>query len=629
MCGIVGAYDFRQSADDLHERVRIATAQLVHRGPDDGDVTTVCPATASGAAVVFGHRRLAIIDLSPAGHQPMRYAGTGDWITYNGEIYNYLELRRELFARGHAFRSQCDTEVILAAYAEWGVGCLRRLRGIFAFGIWDHRRGLLLLARDHMGVKPLYYHQAEHGLWFGSETRSLLASEVIPRTLDGNAVVSYLKYGSVQEPLTLIQGVRSLSAGNYLLVNPRGHASVRQFWGAHECLAGVASPATSEDILAELAAAVDSQMVADVPIGVFLSSGIDSTTIAMLASTAQRGDVRTFCVGFEDEARDERAGARAIAEEIGCRHTDLFLEGSQVRRELPEVLRRSDLPSSDGLNTYYISKAVREAGIKVALTGLGGDELFAGYDGFRKPLLMQRWARRFRLAPRWLRVVLGELVAQCVPVGMAPGGALVQMLVEPEQDAYFASRVVFAQTHINRMLHADLPRPGSEWQQRELELFRHVRNADPVARVSYLEFHTYMLSTLLRDADQMSMCHGLELRVPLIDPILLERVLPLAAEVKLRDGRPKALLVQAVRRRIDWNRHQRPKRGFELPVERWVRGELRDLVEPVFQTNGSGIWKRGTLPRLWRGFASGTISWPRLWTVFMLETWLRQHRITP
>jgi asparagine synthase (glutamine-hydrolysing) len=339
----------------------------IHRGPDDSGCDSVAEES-ERHAVVFGHRRLAIVDLSAAGHQPMQDSESGHWITFNGEIYNFRELRQELEGRGHLFRSHSDTEVILKAYAEWGVGCWRRLRGIFAFGLWDARARELHLVRDHLGVKPLYYAQAEKGLIFASEVRAILGSGGIERRLSLEGLSSYLKYGSVQEPVTLIAGVESLTPGHFLTVETGGRSAVRAFWRVSECLErNNESAPTVKDVRAVLEDSVRRQMMADVPVGVFLSGGVDSTAIAALALNAQTGPVRTFCIGSDDPQVDESSEAARTAQILGSEHSNLVLEGGVVRQKLDVALSSYDQPSYDGINTYFVSMLVRQAGIKVAI----------------------------------------------------------------------------------------------------------------------------------------------------------------------------------------------------------------------------------------------------------------------
>ena len=496
MCGITGLWSLRLAYADLHSGVRAMTDAVRHRGPDDSGIETVSRLDAGEREprVVFGHRRLSILDLSAAGHQPMRDPETGNWITYNGEIYNFVELRAELEGRGHRFRTRCDTEVILKAYSQWGVGCWRRLRGIFAFGLWDAHYQELYLVRDHLGVKPLYHAKTAQGLAFASEVRAVLSSGWVERRLSQDALRSFLKYGSVQEPCTLVRGVESVPPGHYLTCAPNGVVTPRPFWQVAEgVVRNLARPPTVEDVRGELDASVRRQMVSDVPVGIFLSAGIDSTALAALAARAQPGGVRTFCIGSEEKGFDESREAARTAELLGCQHTTLVLEGKLVHQSLEHALASYDQPSSDGINTYFISLLVRQAGIKVALSGLGGDELFVGYSGFRKGLMTEKVGRVLRLLPHDVRCGIGAGIGRFSRPGSAMFGAFSEMLQPGLPAAYFASRTLFSQRHIDRLLAPTVRsanRSLSPWEQREILLAREAEFLAPVDRVSFFELQS-------------------------------------------------------------------------------------------------------------------------------------------
>ena len=606
------------------------TDRVSHRGPDGSGIEIVAR-NQNGPLVVFGHRRLAIIDLSPSGHQPMPDATSGNWITFNGEIYNYRELRAELAGRGHGFNSQSDTEVILRAYAEWGVGCWRRLRGIFAFGLWDARYRELHLVRDHLGVKPVYYAAGPHGLAFASEVRAILASQFVDRRISGDGLRSFLKYGSVQEPCTMVDGVLSLAAGHYLTCKENGSTTLRHYWSLQECMfRNWTRPPAAEEVRAQLEASVRSQLVADVPVGVFLSAGVDSTAVAALAARAQPGAIHTFCIGTEDPDSDESAEAAQSAALLGCHHTNLPLEGRVVREKLHEALACYDQPSADGINTYFISMLVRQAGMKVALSGLGGDEVFVGYSGFRKGLAVDRIGRTLNWLPREIRQVVGRLASAASPPGNASLGALGELLEPGLAAPYFASRVTFNRTHIDELLNSRYSKGHSltAWELRERNLARTAEHFTAVDRVSFLEMETYMLSTLLRDSDQMSMAHGLELRVPLIDPLVVEHVLPIGLQEKAPDGATKRLLTDALADILPPGVAQRRKRGFVLPFQDWLATDLKDEVGACFNSDQPrGPWNRQVFRKVWADFRCGRVAWSRVLTLFVLERWLERNRV--
>jgi len=638
MCGIVGIWTSRLDREEARRQVVAMTDRARHRGPDDQglDVVSDAPAALSGGGagplVVFGHRRLSIVDLSKAGHQPMHDPVTGNWITYNGEIYNFPELRMELEGKGHRFLSHCDTEVILKGYAEWGIGCWRRLRGIFAFGLWDFRNRELHLVRDHLGVKPLYYANTTLGVCFASEVRSLLASRWCEQRLNVDALRSYLKYGSVQEPCTLVEGIVSLTAGHYLTCDSTGMVTVRHFWSVAECIVrNWERQPVADDVFALLEDSVRRQMVADVPVGVFLSGGLDSTAIAALAARAQPGNVRTFCIGSDERQFDESNEAARTAELLGCQHQTLILEGRMVSDGLSDAIDCYDQPSYDGINTYFISRLVRQQGIKVALSGLGGDELFIGYDGFRKSRALERIGRYERLSPHGARRMVFDLFGNRSPPGGAFAGAISEIFSDDLASPYFASRILFSRAHMRRLM-AGVSHSASgqsAWERRECRLAQQAMGMADIDRISFLELQSYMLSTLLRDSDQMSMAHGLELRVPLIDPIVVEHLMAINTKEKTSLGVNKQLLQMALANLVPREVATRKKHGFTLPFERWLLCDLEAQIGACFQSKSlRGPWEEKAFRDVWANFKVGRVAWSRVLTLFILERWLEKNGVT-
>jgi asparagine synthase (glutamine-hydrolysing) len=597
-----------------------------HRGPDD-EGSLIIPVR--NLWLGFGHRRLAIIDLSAAGHQPMNDAETGNWVTFNGEIYNFRELRCELQNRGHLFRTGTDTEVILKAYAEWGAESVRRFRGIFAFAIRDAARQSLFLARDHLGVKPLYYWQKDGTFLFASEVRALLATRLAETKLDYDGLRSYLAYGSVQEPFTMVQGIRSLEAGHFMTWEA-GTVSAERYWNLPQPDPGSNSNVSKElyeEAAHRLFDAVDSQLISDVPLGAFLSGGIDSTAIAALMMKSNKGKVRTFSIVFNEGAFDERQWSRLAAREIGTEHTELELTGEFVRRDLSNALASFDQPSVDGLNTYYVSKAVREAGLTVALSGVGGDELFGGYGGFRKPLNMERWHSAMQMVPLFARSMLSHALSAW---GHGELTRRVADILVTARHPYLQSRRLFSNQRSIRLLSPDIPIAGS-WEE---EAFGRVEAEvgcyDPVNRVSAFELQTYMRSTLLRDTDQMSMAHALEVRVPLIDPLLVEFCFAVGGKHKIEGTQPKPLLTRSLGKMLPSDCVHRPKRGFELPFQLWLSGALEGEMQAAL-TGGCAAdcrpFEPPELARLWGQYKSGGVNWSRVWAIFVLLRWMRQNRV--
>jgi asparagine synthase (glutamine-hydrolysing) len=443
---------------------------------------------------------------------------------------------------------------------------------------------------------------------------------------------SFLKYGSLQEPSTLVQGVESLPAGHYLTLPASGEPVVRHYWAVSECVTrNWEQPPQAAEVRHYLEESVRCQLISDVPLGVFLSGGVDSTVIAALAARAQPGGIRTFCIGVKDAEFDESAEAALTAEFLGCQHTSLILEGKQMRESLGAALRSYDQPSYDGINTYFISMLVRQTGIKVALSGLGGDELFIGYEGFRKVQKMIQINEMAHLLPGSARSWLSENLAATSPPGNTIRGTLGEVLDPELAEPYFSSRTLFSRRHIERLLssRSKVEWSGQSWVRREHELARAAAGLERVDRICFLELQTYLLSTLLRDSDQMSMAHGLELRVPLIDPVLLEHVLPVAIKHKMAGGVGKQLLFEALGNMLPPEVVTRRKRGFTLPFREWMRRDLqRTVSERFLDIKPRGPWDGQTFRKIWLDFQAGRIAWSRVFSLFVLEQWLQDNGVS-
>ncbi len=625
MCGIAGS--IHPDQEKARVAIQFMNRAQAHRGPDD-DGAEFMPALDGWLGL--GHRRLAIIDVSPAGHQPMYDPDGGNWITFNGEIYNFLELRRELKSHGYRFRTGTDTEVILKAYAHWGTQCVERLRGIFAFGIWDAARQTLFLARDQLGVKPMYVWQGKGQLVFASEVRAILATGLVPRRLDMGGFLSYLAYGSVQEPFTLIEGVRSLPAGHWMEWR-RGSLRTERYWRLPPPTA--VHPPPPEMLHTELAErlteAVQSQLISDVPLGAFLSGGIDSTAIAALMQNGATGQVRTFSIVFEESAYDEREFSRLAAHSLGTQHTEVLLTGKTVLDKLESALDSYDQPSMDGLNTWFVSEAARETGLTVALSGVGGDELFGGYGGYYRALAAERYCRVVQTLPRSLRFFMAGLLCRFITSeALRKAAALLTTTRHP----YFLTRRLFLDPQIQRLLNPDTLW-GSPWESAALACIKdEAEGYDPINRVSAFELQTYMRSTLLRDTDQMSMAHALEVRVPLIDQKLVEFMFTLPGCCKLETNQPKPLLTRPLESLLPPKCVNRPKMGFELPFKAWLMESLLGEIKGSFFESQSrdGAWPfdPAGLQELWEQFCTGKINWSRVWSIFVLRRWIKLHGVS-
>ena len=594
MCGIFGivAHNARVPEGVLER----GTRSLAHRGPDDSGTILLRDSTDSAVEIGLGNRRLAILDLSPLGHQPMQDAETGNWIVYNGEIYNFRKVRTDLEELGTKFVSHSDTEVLLKAYARWGDVCLKNFRGMFAFAIWDATKHHLFLARDPMGIKPLYYAQSGSYFVFASEVRSLLGTGLVAPRIDHAGLANYLTFGSAYDPFTLVEGVRTLPAG-HTLTWENGSLREERYWDlVDESATGAGESLLSHDdevsamrqLQPMLEDAVRMQLVSDVPVGVFLSGGIDSSA---LVSILRRGGVTpsTFSIVFREADFSEAQHSRAVAAKFHTEHHEINVSQEDVLLAIPDAMRAMDLPTMDGVNTFFVSRETRKAGVKVALSGLGGDEVFAGYSTFRSVPRMERFAKKWNQIPGEVRSPLAAAFRAVAPE--SDQNRKLASLAENNGRVlhpYFLSRMLFAPTQRDLLLRDVGAEACESAEAAQREKLRLAMCLDPVNRVSYLESRCYMLNTLLRDSDFMSMSQGLEVRVPLIDHHLAKAVLGLPGKWKL-NGTPKRLLVGALGGSLPDEIVRRPKRGFTLPFEHWMRQELRPEIEPVL--NGETSWR--------------------------------------
>jgi asparagine synthase (glutamine-hydrolysing) len=632
MCGIFGIVARNARIDEA--TLKRGTNSLAHRGPDDSGTIVLRDSDREPVEIGLGNRRLAILDLSPLGHQPMHDSETGNWIVYNGEIYNFRDVRKELEDSGTCFASHSDTEVLLKAYARWGEACLTKFRGMFAFALWDAARHRLLIARDPMGIKPLYYAQSGSYFLFASEVRSLLGTGFVPRHIDPAGLINYLTFGSSYDPLTIAQGIRALPPG-HTLTWENGNISVSAYWDLVEHKSPPAVPFSQDQsqAIAQLQPLLEEsvrlQLVSDVPLGVFLSGGIDSSALVSILS---RGGVTpaTFSIVFREAEFSEAEYSRAVAKKFHTDHHEILVSEKDVLTAIPDAIGAMDLPTMDGVNTYFVSRETRAAGVKVVLSGLGGDEIFAGYSSFRNVPRAERFAQVWKRLPQGLRASVASALMAVAPESdqnrkLATLAHANGRVLHP----YFVTRMLFTPGQVDAIFPAnaiaiDCAKASQcEALARSLEL-------DPVNRVSYLESRCYMLNTLLRDADSMSMSQGLEVRVPLIDHQLANAVLSLPGAWKL-NGTPKKLLVESLAGSLPDEIVYRRKRGFTLPFEHWLRRELRNEIEPVLTPQRIGAGPLSTLldgnqvQQIWKDFLRGAVSWTRPWSLYVLQRWCELH----
>jgi asparagine synthase (glutamine-hydrolysing) len=585
----------------------------------------------------MGHRRLAILDLSERGRQPMVDHDTGNCIIHNGEVYNYRVLRDCLAREGVTFDSQTDTEVVLKWFGRHGLPeLLSNIVGMFACGIWDDERQRLILVRDHAGIKPLYYYQDESVFLFASEVRALLATGLIRRELDPVALESYLAYGAVQGPHTIVRGIRSLPAAHYLVVEADGSCEPpRRYWAPAFVPESHAVPA-DEGLLRNfrglLEQVVSEHLSSDVPLGAFLSGGIDSSSVVALMARVAPGRVHTFSVVFNERSHSEAQYSRLMAERTGATHKEICVSEETLLEWLPEMLLALDGPSVDGPNVYAISRAVRANGVTVALSGQGGDELLGGYPWFRWLNTLSYLQPLLRYVPEG---VLGG-AASATALFSRYGGKMgkVPDLVRSSK-SILSSYLVLHQIMLESV-RANL-RPGLEECRFGLpaglyeELAAAIHGLHAINQVSALDMATYLPNTLLRDGDAMSMAHSIEVRVPFLDRRVIDFLAPVSGPDKLSRLLPKPLLVRALTDLLPEPIYKRPKQGFTFPWQRWLRQKLRTTVGPVLGERDSGVqvgFAPGECQRLWRSFLEGgATAWTTVWALFVLIDWCARHEV--
>ncbi len=634
MCGICGIITPLPRHEILPALTR-ATRALTHRGPDDEGLNFLTAESAPLTAA-FGHRRLSILDLSPAGHQPMHDAATGNWITYNGEVFNFHAVRQTLAARGLRFQSNSDTEVLLKGYGLLGHAAINEWRGMFALGFWEAAAQRLVLVRDRLGIKPLYYYYDGQNFLFASEVRALLATGLVPRKLSRAAVESYLAYGSVQQPLTIIENVYAVLPG-HTLTFANGQLHTESYWqlsASSTATKPVDEAAVTAEIAELLLDAVRLRLVSDVPVGVFLSGGIDSSAVVSLLRRATSSEIKTFSVFFNELDFNECVYAERVAQAYDTNHHSVFLPERDVLAKLPRALNALDQPAVDGLNSYIVSEAAVGAGLKVALSGLGGDEVFAGYDFFRTVEQSERRRTQVQMVPSGLRRAASTAISALGTVARDHRANKLGLLLRSDhlhEHSVQLHRRLFTHEQQQQLLSANgyaVAAYQRDWallanwtgQQREF-----CATADAVNQASILDMCGYLSNTLLRDTDTMSMAHSLEVRVPLIDHKLVERMLALPGALKVRPREPKKLLVDAVGN-LPPEIVNRPKRGFELPFKHWLLGELREQVESAFTAPGlDGLFQPQGVQTLWQDFLQTRVTWSRVWSVFVLGEWLRRN----
>ena len=646
MCGICGIISY-DGLSVRQELLRKMCQAFSYRGPDDEGVYTSEQTAGQGQKVTvgLGHKRLSIIDLSAAGHQPMSNEDGSVWITYNGEIYNFKEQRAELQAKGHAFKSHTDTEVILHLYEDEGPGCVHRLNGMFSFAIWDEKRSRLWLCRDRIGIKPLVYYWDGKHFVFASEIKSLLSNPFIPRKLDYDALLLYLAFSYVPAPYTIFRGIRKLEPGHSLILE-KGGLQIEKYWDVPQELdLNASSPSfySQEEIIKKslyeyLSEAVRKRMIADVPLGAFLSGGIDSSIIVGLMARHADKPVKTFSIGFKDDKLfDETHYAREAAKLYKTDHHEFKLTYRDMLDALPDVLSTFDEPFADSsaIPTYIVSKETKRH-VTVALSGDGGDELFAGYRSY----LGEYWYKKYMMIPAILRDGLIERFSRTLPdsrdarameyirrlkkfigstKGAFPERVMSLKAVFPQK---FRKDLLFATGLGGNISEGDLP---LEIVKNRLSSYR----GDRINKILYSDLKDSLPGDMLTKVDWMSMKNSLEVRVPFLDHNVVEFAFKISGSLKLRKGKTKYLLKETFKDLLPPSLYNRPKAGFEIPISRWLKTDLRFLIDKFLdeeKIREQGIFEYKIIKNLIQDLLGNRrdTSW-MLWNLIVFESWYENY----
>ena len=628
MCGIAGILDFKKTEqfNNPSRVLKLMLDRIRHRGPDDRGQE--CISSKDGPTLHLGHQRFSIIDLSSGGHQPMTNEAKSIWISTNSEIYNFRELRQELSSFLH-FNSQSDTEVLLKSYEYWGLECLKKFRGMFAFAIWDSLKHQLVLARDRLGMKPLYYFVKNNQFLFASEQRALLATGLPKNIINPTALYHYLSFGHLKSPESLIENIQELKPGHYLIVEGDGSYKETQYWHPLN-IEGENEGESLQDIIHE---AVKYRQVSDVPIGAFLSGGIDSSVIISHMARISEIPITTLTIGFKEKNFDESGYSAEISKLFNTKHKLLILDEDQLLNILPKAINAMDQPTMDGINTFLISQAAHETGLKVVLSGLGGDELFGGYPSFQLvPKLLER-KKWIKLYPKFLlnlgtRILKGSLPPdQCVKLEHWLNGKF------SGAHEYYLIRSLYCQDQVSDLFHdKNIAEKETiknyEATKKSLDSFNKTKIKGDFNLISYLEITHYLQNMLLRDTDMMSMAHPLEVRVPFMDHKLVEYMFGMSIKQKKFTSTPKNLLVNSMSPPLPDSIVHRKKMGFTLPFDPWMRGAMKSEMESVLLTRVKpldDLVSQATVEKIWHQFLKQKISWSRPWSLFVLKRWVEKN----
>lgn len=609
MCGINGIYYFTSGTVE-EQVIKDMNNTIVHRGPDNSGVFVK-------DQVGFGHVRLSIIDLSESGNQPMFSADNRFVLIFNGEIYNYQKIKSLL--ADYPFKTSTDSEVLLAAYAKWGKQMLEHLEGMFAFAIFDKADNSLFIARDRLGIKPIYYYRTNNYIIFSSEIRGLIASKLFTPQLDKNMLSTFFRSGTIAGDDTLLKEVKMLSPASFAQIS--GNAmTIQNYWApALETNTEISYAHAKKEVRELFLQAVEKRLVADVPFGAFLSGGIDSTAVTAAMSTCLSGASNTFNICFAEAAFSESYYAKQVAKRFGTHHTEIKLSPNLFLEEIDHILQSYDHPSVDGANTYIVSQATRKAGITMALSGLGGDELFGGYPVFKQ---LQPTLQKLHKLPTPLRKV-GSLLLKANPkVRNKKMGDLLALNNPDEAQVYETFRSIMSKRDCMRLT-------GNIQAIVNPKFF--TQKCGTIDKITLAEYYHYLQPVLLRDTDQMSMKHALEVRVPFLDHKLVEFVLTLPDAYKTKTAVQKSLLVESLHDLLPSEIIHRKKMGFVLPWEQWLKNELATYVQDAIQTlQSTHLLNAKEWQSAFDDFKRGrqSYNWNIFWGLIVLTKWLKNNKIS-
>jgi asparagine synthase (glutamine-hydrolysing) len=618
MCGICGIVEFGRQSDIPRDIVHRMNQTMIHRGPDDGGVFV-------GPGVGLGHRRLSIIDLA-GGHQPMSNEDGTIWVLLNGEIYNYPELRAELLPRGHRFATKSDTEAIVHLYEDLGEGCFAKLRGMFSIAIWDSRCRKLVLARDRVGKKPLFYAADRERILFGSELKALLAGDSLSRKMDEQALSDYFSFGYIPAPKTIYRSVRKVMPGHYLVAAADGTRETCYWDLSFANVRQQSEEEWGEQLRHEICEATRVRLMSDVPLGAFLSGGIDSSSVVAMMSHLMKRAVTTCSIGFQEEKYNESEYARQVSTLFSTEHHEEIVEPNAMDI-VDKLAWHYDEPFADSsaIPTYYVSKIARSQ-VTVALGGDGGDESFAGYRRYKLDYYENRLRSHVPAALR--RGLFGPLGRWYPAMAWAPrifrAKATFESLSRSPLEGYFNSISYFRPNDKARLFTADFRKQLGAYDS--LDLFRHYYDQadteDPLSKIQYVDIKTYLTDDILTKVDRASMAVSLEVRAPLLDHKLLEFAASMPSSLKLRNGTGKYILKKSLEPVLPRNILYRPKQGFAIPLDVWFRRELKELAESIIVKTEDGILDRNFLTKIWNQHQKGLYDRSALlWSVLMFRKW--------